>query len=253
MRCSFVKKSSKVVFLSSTCISVIFFLCTLLLMLCYDVHPNPGPGSRTVNLCHINIRSLTTDKLDAIDTALSNLCDIITLSETYLTATSDVSALKLNGFKPIECLNRIGRIGGGVALYVKQYILAERKKEYELNGLEAMWHELRICNKRLLLCTCYRPPNVGVDFWDRLSESLELARQSTTNDILIIGDLNADPNAYHGTKLKEFSDYNCMHINVHEPTRITSHSSTILDQIVSSRPNLVSNINIEPPVSTIVQ
>jgi hypothetical protein len=77
-----------------------------------------------------------------------------------------------------------------------------------------------------------------------------MAKASGTNDILLIGDLNSDPQTFHGQKLVDFSNNNNMHLNVHEPTRITATSSTILDQIITSRPNLVTDIKIEPPVST---
>ena len=38
--------------------------------------------------------------------------------------------------------------------------------------------------------------------------------------------------------------------HVKEPTRITSYSNTCLDQILSNIPNLISEVKVEPPIST---
>ena len=227
----------------------ITMIIKLLILLSSDIHQNPGPIKATVRMCHINVRSLSTNTLLAIEATLSDTCDIITLSETYLNNNSNMNVLKLNGYRPLEYLNRPDRPGGGVGIYVKNFIIASRRSDFEVQGLEAMWHELRIGCKKLLVCTCYRPPNSGVVFWNMLSESLELAQGVGINDIIITGDLNSDPLTFNGRKLNDFAESNNLYINVHEPTRITSTTSSILDQILTSRASLVSNVCVEPPVA----
>jgi hypothetical protein len=188
--------------------------------------------------------------LSHIDLGLSRLCDIITLSETFLNDNSNYDALKLPGFKELNFRNRINRTGGGVGLFLKNHIIAHRRRDLELPNLEAMWHELKVSNNTVLLCVCYRPPDSGVIFWDDLNTSLDLAKENMIQNIILIGDLNADPNTFHGQKLMHFSSSNNMFINVHEPTRITQNSSTILDQILTNSSHLISEVTIEPPIST---
>jgi exonuclease III len=215
-----------------------------------DIHVNPGPVTKSLNICHINIRSLNPRKLLAIETSISDFCDIITLSETFLNESTDYLGLQLEGFKNIEHLNRKTGTGGGVAIFIKKNLICHRMLTYEIDDLEAMWHELQVNKNKILLCVCYRPPGSTVAFWDKLNESLDMAKASGINDILLIGDLNSDPQTFHGQKFINFCNNNNMHMNVHEPTRITATSSTILDQIVTSRPNLVTDVKIEPPIST---
>jgi hypothetical protein len=163
---------------------------------------------------------------------------------------SDVTQFVINGFKPIEYLNRTNQIGGGVAIFVKRHIIAHRKREYELPHLEAMWHELKINNQNLLLCVCYRAPGSTVEFWNQLSDSVDLAKESNINNIIITGDLNSNPSTFHGKKLDNFAGSKNMYLNVFEPTRITPTSQTILDQIITSKPDLVNDVIVDPPIST---
>ena len=67
-------------------LSIVTLLCSLIL-LCGDVHTNPGPESpetrkhKQFSLCHVNIRSLNL-RLASVETKLAPLYDVITLSET---------------------------------------------------------------------------------------------------------------------------------------------------------------------------
>ena len=186
---------------------------------------------------------------DSFQTCLPRDIDIVTLSETFLNASSDYSILKLDGYKLIEYKNRTDQPGGGIALYVKSHIISHRKREYELNNLEAMWHVLVIGNTKLLLCVCYRPPNSGVDFWDKLQDSVTLAQTDDVSNLVLTGDLNSDPRTYDGRKLEQFVSANNLHINVHEPACMTAFSSSILDQVLTSNRHLVTDIHIEPPIA----
>ena len=213
-----------------------------------DVELNPGPYKYLVNMCHINIRSLVKN-FDALEAYVDQSMDIITLSETLLHSNSNYNALKLDGYKALEYRNRTDQSGGGIGLYVKTHIIAIRKQEYEINSIEAMWHELHIGNTTIMLCTCYRPPNSGIEFWEHLNYSLELVKQNCSpGTILLAGDLNADPSSNHGKKLHQLALYNNMHIQVHEPTRITNMTKTILDQVLTSNPSLVHNVRIDPAI-----
>jgi hypothetical protein len=234
-------------------ISIVYVIATLLLLFANanDIHPNPGPQNwKSTYLCHINIRSLSVRKKLEIENSLKDKCDIITLSETFFNNKTTINDYAITGFKPIECLNRSSGTGGGVAVYVKNHIIALRRRDLEVDNLEAMWVELRIFNNKLLVCVCYRPPGSGVEFWDLLRDSVDNAKLTRIQNIVITGDLNSDPTTFHGEKLERFVNSNNMYMHIHEPTRITATSSTILDQIISNNPRLVTSTWIEPPIST---
>ena len=234
-----------------TTFEYLFCFCGMLLLLCGDVHPNPGPHDGFVDftICHANIRSLSPDKLRCIKTSLADSFDIIALSETFLSSTKPDRDLEIPGFHPILRRDRPTGIGGGVALYASRSLVVKRRHDLENTDLELMWIEIRLHNNKFLLAVAYRPPNSTVNFWDKLQDNMDNAKTSGIDKIMILGDLNADQATNHGNKLQHFCNVNFLTIHVNEPTRITENSSTCLDQIITNMPNFVRNVNVSAPLS----
>lgn len=202
-----------------------------------------------LDICHVNVRSLSDDKINAIEAELMLEYDVICLTETNL-PHARVNDLKLNGFHTIMTKNRQGKTGGGVALYAVEHLSVERQYDYELPDLEAMWVKVKAGHNVIHLCICYRPPNSKVDFWTKLQDSVDLVKQSGANNILLTGDFNADPHTRHGHLLYLFSLSNNFTQHVKEPTRITPTSATILDQFISNIPSRMREIQVLDPIST---
>ena len=174
--------------------------------------------------------------------------DVICLNETNL-PHANISDLNLNGFQSIIRKDRNDRQGGGVGLYVANHLGVTRRQDLKLPGIELLWVVLKAGINKVLLGVCYRPPNSTRTFWDKLQDSLDLAKQSGFNDIIVAGDLNADFNTREGGKLKYFCNSNNMHLHINEPTRITNRSATVLDQFLSNCPELVTETKVLPPLS----
>ena len=122
--------------------------------------------------------------------------------------------------------------------------------DLEINGIEAMWLELRCVNKKILLCNCYRPPNAPVAFWNNLSASIELAKEGNVNDIIITGDFNSDPhnNFRNYQKLTSLcSDFNLVN-HISEPTRITPTSESCLDLFISNLNDKIKEVSVSHPL-----
>lgn len=96
--CSNPRRSHSLSKIAQICLAQFLFS---LLMLCGDIHPNPGPKVRpTVSLCHCNIRSIQNkSKLDDIRCELADKYDIITLSETWLTSLHKDNDYLIQGFQ----------------------------------------------------------------------------------------------------------------------------------------------------------
>ena len=150
-----------------------------------------------LDLCHINIRSLNDDKIDAIKAEIVNEYDIICLTETNL-PTARVTNLNLNGFHSLIRKDRTGKTGGGVGIYVASHLGVTRVYDYEIPNLEALWVKIKAGTNTILICVCYRPPNAKFDFWNNLQDSIDLAKQSGINKIIIAGDFNADLQTHEG-------------------------------------------------------
>jgi hypothetical protein len=176
---------------------------------------------------------------------------VITLSETWLKSSCASSSLKITGFQEPFRKDRADDSGyGGVLAWVANGVAAKRRIDLELKSLEALWLEVRTCNNKFLLCTIYRPPNVGNEFWGLLQESLDMAKASSISYLLITGDLNADPIPQQGQQLCNFLEANHLMAHIGQPTRISPTSATILDQFISNMPNFIHKTYVEPPVST---
>ena len=204
-----------------------------------------------INICTANVQSLNKDKLEHIELDLARDFDIICLNETNLHPNRKIDfSLKIDGFQEIIRKDRTDRQWGGVAAYVSDHIAAIRRTDLEINGIEAMWLELRCVNKKMLLCVCYRDPNSLVIFWDHFSDSIELAKESNINDIIITGDLNADPigNYRNFSKLKQLCESNNFQIHITEPTRVTQATATCLDQFISNLYDKVKSVHVTHPI-----
>ena len=127
-------------------------------------------------------------------------------------------------------------------------IVAKRRKDLELNELEALWLEIRYKNKKFLLCTAYRPPGLS-NFYDIFQSAMDKGQQSNMQDYIIIGDLNSDPNTHTGDKLNTFASLNRLKVHINQPTRITDRSSSILDQCLSNCPLIIRTSGIIPPLA----
>ena len=203
-----------------------------------------------VNLCNINARSLSNDKIDAIRAEIISDHDVLILTETHLPyADVDNENLALEGFGDIIRKDRGVRMGGGVAVYVAEHIGAVKMTEFEIEDLEAMWVKLKVGSNIMFLCACYTPIS-NADFWIKLQESIDLVKESGNHDIIIAGDLNADPDTRNGQLMKLFAESNNFSVHVEEPTRITKDKASILDQYISNMSWAIRKLNVLDPIST---
>ena len=231
-----------------------------LLLICGGIHPNPGPEYTDLSVCHTNIRSIKSRdknrylyKLMHVKNELANNFDIITLSETWLKKSDKSSLFTIKNyqrpFRRDRELNN-GPIGyGGILAWVCNTVACKRRRDLELPNIEAMWLEIRTKNNKFFLCVAYRPPTKH-DFWDILQENIYMVNQNAGTKIMLVGDLNTDPNINKGQKLNEFVYANDLAIHITQPTRVCQSSQTVLDQIISNFPQMVKHVSIsERPIS----
>ena len=243
------KDSSSYIFILGAKGLLILFIVFQFLILSGDIEMNPGPEMQNwggISICQLNAHSLH-DKLSAIKNNLADTYDIIAVTETLLRPYHQFDLSILNYHEVIR-LDRKDRGGGGCAIYVKNNLLYTRLVHIELPTIESIWLKIRSHNNVFIFCTCYRPPDAPITFWEDFQIQIDLAKQYG-NYILITGDLNADPNSDAGPDLQQYADQNHLHIHVDEPTRITPTTATILDQFLSNMPHILHDVSVHPPVS----
>jgi len=170
--------------------------------------------------------------------------NIVTISETWLT-DENCKFYNMKGYK-FKSLQRRNKRGGGVGVYISDTISYKIKKEYMQimnNTCEYIVAELITSNpksKNILLTSVYRPPNSDLTMFNlELQKFLNQITRNQNKIIILAGDLNIDL-----LKADSHADSNQFLNNllssglvptISKPTRITEHSSSLIDNIFISR------------------
>ena len=210
-------------------------------------------SDKHLSVLHINIASLSKHKQD-LETFLAMLnfeFSIIAITETKITKgshpTFDINLHNYNTFHtPTESSS------GGTLLYVSKTLNSKIRKNlqiYKSKELESTFIEIVNKKKKNILVGCiYRHPCMCIDnFNDDYLQPL-LAKLSLQNkQVILAGDFNINLLNYESnTQTTNFlnditSNLFVPHITV--PTRITSHSQTLIDNIFSNFTEFTSFIS----------
>lgn len=199
-------------------------------MLSGDVEKNPGPVAG-LTLLHLNIRSLR-NKLDVLETH-SHDADIIAITESHLDNSITNEQIFLNGYgrTPFRKDKRID--SGGICIYFKETVYCERLVDFETDDIEILWIKIKTKNWWCVLGTVYRNPALLVEYWDRLNHNIaDVVDEYGSNNVIIVGDLNEDLLNDRLRHLKNTISRFAFHQLIHEPTRITESTATLLDPFI---------------------
>ncbi|CAC5413808.1 unnamed protein product [Mytilus coruscus] len=193
------------------------------------------------------VRQSLEPKLDLINVELQHL-DILCFTETWLKPDVLENDVLLDNFvKPFRH-DRVDRIGGGVAVYVKSYLSAKRRCDLEVNGVESVWLELKLKqNRPFLLGTFYRPPNSSQHLLNLIEHSFDLASDTGIETILIVGDFNDDQMSPRQSRMKEIFTRYGMTQFVEEPTNFCENSASIIDLVLRNNSNAVDLVHVGQP------
>jgi Icc-related predicted phosphoesterase len=134
-----------------------------------------------------------------------------------------------------------------VAIYARTELpIFDMCKEVSTPGVEAAWAKTVVGTKSLLIGVIYRPPNEKADYWAKLEENLELAKEVGIDTIILTGDLNN--NLLHPpSKLNEILENFHFEQFIKDPTHITEYSATLLDIFATTSADLVKEAKVRPP------
>ena len=113
-----------------------------LLLMCMDVHPNPGPtpsDNSSLDILHLNTRSIRY-KIEYLSVLLESY-HILCFSETHLDANVDTSSQAKEGFDTPIRKDRT-RNGGGIMVTVSELLKYKRREDLENNRFETIWIEV---------------------------------------------------------------------------------------------------------------
>ena len=143
--------------------------------------------------------------------------------------------------------DRVDRIGGDVVIYVRDCITCKRRADLEIRGVEAVWVELYVKCKKILVGGFYKPPNCTINYFDLMKESIDRACNTNISDIIITGEFNFNMAQNAHNKMSELIlEYNLTQL-ISKPTHVTEHSSSILDLILFRNKNNVLLSGVADP------
>lgn len=195
-----------------------------------------------LNFSHFNVRSLCSNFVAFRDFVVDGQFDIFGLSETWLSEKIASSSLTIPDYNIIRS-DRIGR-GGGTTFYIKKcYKFQNLELPASESGLEQLWISIKINGKNICFGTLYRPPNVNLlgcltDLENSISTFLP------SYDMLVFGsDFNVDLLTNNNSKivLMNFFEKYGLHQTVKVPTRITNSNSSLIDIIVTSCSDMITD------------
>lgn len=160
-----------------------------------------------LSVCCINSQSICARKFCKLDElrqiAQTSSVDIICVTETWLNEKIDDSLLTIEGYKIIRH-DRKGRLGGGIAIFIKEAIHF-KVLEKSLDKPESSYSEYAVVeivtgSEKLCLAVMYNPPVVNcVLIFDEILSSYG----TQFNDILFVGDLNTNLLNHNSTRTTE--------------------------------------------------
>ena len=252
------------------CIYIYFIWLIFILLICSgDIETNPGPKSKSCqsfSICHWNLNSISAHnftKLSLLQAYNSvHNYDIICLSETYLNSSvsCDDDNLEIPGYNLIRADHPSDNRRGGVCVYYKNTLPL---KLVNINYLqECLNFEVKIGNKLCNFISLYRSPSQSQDNFETFIDNLELnideiaARNPFL--IVILGDFNAklntwcksDKTTYEGSKIDGLTSNFGLQQLIKEPTHIIGNSSSCIDLLFCSQPNLVMESGVHPSLHT---
>ena len=242
-----------------------FWLQNLLVLSIGDVEKNPGPKrtlKASLSICHWNLNSISAHNYVKLSLLRAYLAfhnfDIICLSETYLNSSNspDDETLEISGYNLVRSDHPLNSKRGGVCIYYKNYLPL---RIISVNYLsECINFEIMIGNKICNFITLYRSPSQNQDdfqaFIDNLEMNLETLAQRNPFLMVVIGNFNAkskhwcsqDSNNFKVIIIENVTSQFGLSQIIKEATHILESSSSCIDLIFTTQPNLVVESGVHP-------
>ena len=201
-------------------------------------------SQKGLKIAHLNIHYLYP-KLDEIKLLISRQkFDILCLCETFLNNSFSDTELSIEHYD-IFRLDRECH-GGGLLIYVRDNLTCKPRLDLQSKPIESIWLEIHQPNsKGVLLCYCYRPPSSRAEWLEYFTTQLEKSLAEEKEN-LILGDFNFDLSRPVGSS-KSWIDlmhsFNFSQL-VTIPTRVSCHSSTLIDHVYTNRPQNINNVRV---------
>jgi len=202
---------------------------------------NSGTLTNELSVLHLNARSLQNkvDKLELFLNVLDFEFDVITVVETW-ESEENTKVINIPGYNKISKKRPDGKLGGGVAVFLNQkkdikYSLRETKVAHTFESVIVEFH--KPFKTKTILGTIYRAPGTDLNIFNTEFEEL-VQTLCGKNRLILTGDYNINLLS-HLTHPETDKFLNILYAHsllptIKKPTRITDHSATLIDNILTN-------------------
>lgn len=172
-------------------------------------HNGSDSNPKGFSVAHFNARSVK-NKISEIEIMMyQNKIDIMTLSETWLTRTTEDIILNIQGYELYRADRAAGLSvtkGGGLMTYVNaEYKTSTSKYPNLMKSTPDIESQIiqvtRDNHKSVVIINLYRPPSGSLpNFLEYIKEIIPIIALERYSDIYILGDLNLDHSNLKRTK-----------------------------------------------------
>ena len=195
-----------------------------------------------LSLICLNARSLfyKMNQLDVLVKQFNYFFNIIVITETWLNEQS-ANLIYLPNYHFVF-KNRRDRQGGGVGIFVKQgleyTVSVDSVFDSDIIDMLCLNLKSRHFSKNIKVIAVYRPPNTEFDnFSDKIGVIINHIKP--TQETYIVGDFNVNllESSIQTTSFKNLMYTHCFLPLITAPTRITTTTSSLIDNIFTNNPH----------------
>lgn len=196
-----------------------------------------------------NIQSICnkTDEISLCLDEIPHCIEVLAFTEHWLDNNKQ-PFVKIKSYRMASSFVRQFSECGGSCILVQNKILFKELSDLKQKSLESEIEcsAVEIISLFMKIINIYRPPSGNFDLFIVILEDILIsATKSSTYTIVLCGDFNLDLQNKNDRKVKLFLDmlatFN-LRPSVHEPTRISATSSSIIDNIFINTPDYESRV-----------
>ena len=130
----------------------------------------------------------------------------------------------------------------GLVVYIHSSVskIVRRRPDLESEAVESVWLEIQTRKSSILVGYIYRNPASTFDWYDQFVTMMDRVQGCNLN-VVLLDDFNTDMQKSNPAWDSTISLFGLNQM-ITSPTRITPHSSTLIDHIYTSDTSIVSNI-----------
>ena len=165
----------------------------------------------------------------------------IGITETKIDSSIDDSDIEIDDYVVVR--NDRDKYGGRVAMYIHKSVNYQLREDLFRINIESISVQVKIGNyKPFIVTTLYRPPGKPVTYFNDI-DTLFGTIDSEDKETIYLGDTNCDMLDFANNDTKHLinilTKYNLIQL-IKSPTRTTATTKTIIDHIITNRPESVS-------------